>query len=112
MFDPIKLFKEIKILFMVRKEVSRMSLSELKTSEGRAHVLGQIILIYSAIHGFIPTELATKISLIAFTVYTAVRGLVKVFAPIATLTPTPKDDAALAEAQKLLDVAAPKSEVK
>ena len=78
---------KIKGLLKVKKEISTMSFSEIKTSEGRLHIIGQIAVIYGALHGFIPAPLAAKISLIGFGIYTAARAIVKAAQAIGGIVP-------------------------
>lgn len=105
MFEFIK---QIRAAIKIKSEVKSMSFSEIKTSEGRLHIIGQIAVIYGALHGFIPAPLAAKISLIGFGLYTAGRAFVKGLEALAPLTKTDKDDKLAAEANKILDVVAPK----
>lgn len=92
----------------IRKEASKMNFSEIKTSEGRLHIIGQIAVIYGALHGFIPAPLAAKISLIGFGLYTAGRAFVKGLEALAPITKTEVDDKIVAEANKILDAVASK----
>ena len=85
--NPITIYKEIAAYLKVKKEISTMSFSELKTSEGRLHLIGQIALIYSSIAGFIPAPIAAKISLIGFGIYTAARAIVKATQAIGGIVP-------------------------
>lgn len=106
----MSIFAKIKALWALNKEINKMSISELKTSEGRLQLIMQILNIYAAVQGFIPPALAAKISAIALAAYTIGRALVKAAEAIAKLTPTPKDDKIVEEAAKVLDAVAPKVE--
>lgn len=106
----MSIFAKIKALWALNKEINKMSISELKTSEGRLQLIMQILNIYAAVQGFIPPALAAKIAAIALAAYTIGRALVKAAEAIAKLTPTPKDDKIVEEAAKVLDAVAPKIE--
>ena len=99
---------QIKALLKIKSEVKSMSFSEIRTSEGRLHLIGQIMVIYGAIHGFIPVPIATTIALWAFGIYTASRAIVKAAEALSGLTKSTRDDAIVAEAAKILDAVAPK----
>lgn len=106
--NPITWFKQIKALFKIKKEINKMKLSELKTSEGRMTLILNIIAIYSVAHGFLPAPLVAKIAAASIAAYGIARAIVKAGEAIAKITPTPKDDAIVAEAGKILDTVAPK----
>lgn len=106
----MSIFAKVKALWALNKEIKKMSISELKTSEGRLQLIMQILNIYAAVHGFIPPALAAKIAAIALAAYTIGRALVKAAEAIAKLTPSPKDDKIVEEAGKLLDAVAPKAQ--
>ena len=110
MVNPISLFKKIKALLAVKGEVDKMKLSELKTSEGRLALLLNVISIYSAVQGFLPAPLVAKIGVVSLAIYTAGRSIVKAAGVLSKLTPSPKDDAVVAEVDKVLDAVAPKVE--
>jgi hypothetical protein len=98
-------YKNLSALLKLRSEVSKMSISELKTSEGRMHLLLQVLGIYSAIHGFIPAPLAAKLMVASAAAYAVARSLVKAAEALVKLTTNTKDDAIVAEAGALLDAA-------
>lgn len=106
--NPLVWYKQIKALLAVKGAIKKMKLSELKTSEGRMALLLNIITIYSAVQGFLPAALVAKIAVASLAVYTVGRAIVKAGEAIAKITPSPKDDAVVEEAGKLLDAAAPK----
>lgn len=106
--NPVVIYKQIKALLKVKQEVSKMSVSELKTSEGRMTLLLNIVGIYSAVQGFIPAPLMAKITVASVAAYSIARAITKAAEAIAKVTPSPKDDAIVAEAVKVLDVVAPK----
>lgn len=108
----MNIFQQIKAVFKIKREVSKMKISELQTSEGRAHILLQVVSVYGALHGFIPAPLAVKVSAGLFAAYALARALVKVGEAIAKITANTKDDAIVAEAGKLLDAVAPKETAK
>lgn len=99
----MSIFAKVKALWALNKEIKRMKLSELGTSEGRLAVLLNIISLYAAIKGFLPADLAAKIAAGSIAVYTVARAIVKAAEDIAKLTPSPKDDAVVAEVNSALD---------
>lgn len=101
MINPIT---AVKALWTVNKEMKKMNASELKTSEGRLTLLLNIITIVSAVWGLLPPVLVAKIAAFSVAAYGIARALVKAATVIAKITPSPKDDAAVAEAGKILDV--------
>lgn len=107
--NPITLWRQIRALLAVKKEINKMSINELKTSEGRLTLLLNVVAIYGSLKGFIPAPLAAKVAVISVAVYAIARSLVKAAEAIAKATPTPKDDAMVAEVGKLVDVLAPKA---
>ena len=86
--NPIVIFRQIKGLFKIKSEVTSMSFSELKTSEGRQHIALQLITIGVAILGFLPAVLAAKISVALFGIYATSRTIIKALKPIAEMTKT------------------------
>jgi len=106
--NPIKWYKSIKALFKIKSEVSKMSLNEIKTSEGRLTLLLNIIAVYGAVQGFLPAALVAKIAVISVAAYAIARALVKAAGEIAKVTKSTKDDVIVAEAEKVLDAVAPK----
>jgi len=104
----MNIFQEMKAALKIRKEIKSMKLSELKTSEGRMTLLLNVVAIYSAAQGFLPPALIAKISVASVAAYGIARALVKAGEAIAKITPSPKDDAIVAEAGALLDKVAPK----
>ena len=105
----MSVFAKLKALWAINKEIRKMNLSEIKTSEGRLAILLNIISLYAAVKGFLPADLAAKIAAGSIVVYTVARAIVKAAEAIAKLTPSPKDDAIVDEAGKLLDAAGPKA---
>jgi hypothetical protein len=105
----MNIFSEIKTVWNIKTEVSKMSISELKTSEGRLTLLTNIVAIYASVQGFIPAALSAKIAIFSVTAYTIARAIVKAAQEIAKLTVNTKDDAIVDEASKALDIVAPKS---
>ena len=103
------IFSKIKAVWNIKTEVSKMSINELKTSEGRLTLLTNIVSIWASVQGIIPTELSAKIAIYSTTAYTVARAIVKAAQEIAKITATPKDDAIVDEASKALDIVAPKS---
>lgn len=101
--NPIVWYKQISALLKIKKEVSSMSLSELKTSEGRMTLVLNIISIWAAVQGFLPATLVVKVAAASIAVYAIARSLVKAGEAIAKITPSPKDDAIVAEVVKVLD---------
>lgn len=71
-------------------------------------LLLNVVAIYSAAQGFLPPALVAKISVASVAAYGIARALVKAGEAIAKITPSPKDDAIVAEAGALLDKVAPK----
>ena len=106
----MSIFAKLKALWAINKEIKRMKISELGTSEGRLAVLLNIISLYAAVKGFLPADLAAKIAAGSIVVYTVARAIVKAAEAIAKLTPSPKDDKIVEEAGKLLDAAGPKAQ--
>ena len=100
------MWKKIKALWTIRKEIKTMKVSELKTSEGRMTLLLNVIGIYSAVQGFLPPDLVAKVAAFSVAAYAVARALVKAGEAIAKLTPSVKDDAIVDEAGALLDAAA------
>ena len=98
---------QIKALLKLRKEVNKMKLTEIKTSEGRMTLLLNIVGVYSAVQGFIPPALAAKIAVGSVAAYSIARAIVKLGEAIAKMTPSAKDDAIVAEAGALLDRVVP-----
>jgi hypothetical protein len=80
-----------------------MKLSELSTSEGRLTLILNVIAVYGSIQGFLPASLTAKIAVISVAAYAIARSLVKAAESIVKLTPSVKDDAVVAEANKILD---------
>ena len=103
--NPIVIYKEITALFAVKGEVSKMSVSELSTSEGRLAIIGSIVSIYSAVHSFIPATWAAAISAGLGAAYIVARGLVKFGEALAPLIP--KIQPVVDEAGKDLDAIVP-----
>lgn len=97
MVNPISLFKKIKALWVIKGEVSKMKISELSTSSGRTMWLTNIAMIVGAFWGLIPATLAAKIIAIVAMVYMVYRAIAPALEALAKMTPTPKDDAAIAE---------------
>ena len=60
--------------------------------------------------GFLPAALTAKIAAFSVAAYTIARSLTKAAEAIAKLTPSPKDDAVVAEVGKVLDAVAPKQQ--
>ena len=81
-----------------------MSMSELSTSSGRLTLLTQIGTVIAAGMAFIPAVLAVKIVAILTAVYVFYRTVLPALQALVKITPTTKDDTALAELQA--DVAA------
>ena len=86
-----------------------MNVNELKTSEGRLTLLTNVVAIYASVQGFIPATLSAKIATFSVAAYTIARAIVKAAQEIAKITANTKDDAIVAEADKALDIVAPKS---
>lgn len=105
----MSIFSQIKAVWKIKTEVSKMSINELKTSEGRLTLLTNIVAIYASIQGFIPATLSAKIAMYSVTAYTVARAIVKAAQEIAKITATTKDDVIVDEASKALDIVAPKS---
>ena len=105
----MSIFSQIKAVWKIKTEVSKMSINELKTSEGRLTLLTNIVSIWASVQGIIPTALSAKIAIYSITAYTVARAIVKAAQEIAKMTATTKDDAIIDEASKALDVVAPKS---
>ena len=97
-----KWISEIKALLKIKSEVSKMSFSELKTSEGRIALIGSIVSIYSAVHSFIPPTWAAVISAALGTAYIVARGIVKFGEAIAPVAPVIAP--AVTEAEKVLAI--------
>jgi hypothetical protein len=102
----LKLWNEIKALLAVKKEITTMNMSELKTSEGRLTLILNILNIYAAIHGIIPADLAAKIGVISVSVYGVLRSVVKAAENLVGLVPAAAP--IVAEVSKDLDAVAPK----
>ena len=102
------MWKKIKALWAIRKEIKTMKVSEIKTSEGRMTLLLNVIGIYSAIQGFLPPDLVAKVAAFSVAAYAVARALVKAGEAIAKVTATEKDDKIVAEAGSLLDAASGK----
>ena len=105
----MNIFSKIKAMWNIKTEVSKMSINELKTSEGRLTLLTNIVSIWASVQGIIPAALSAKIGIYSITAYTVARAIVKAAQEIAKMTATTKDDAIVDEASKALDVVAPKS---
>lgn len=108
--NPLTWYKNIKAILAVKGKVEKMKLSELKTSEGRMALLLNVIAIYSAVQGFLPPSLVAKIAVVSLAIYTAGRAIVKAAEVLSKLTPSPKDDAVVAEAVRVLEAVAPKAD--
>lgn len=106
--NPLDWYRKIKALVKINKEIRKMNISELKTSEGRMTLVLNLVSIYGALHGFIPAPLAAKIAVISIAAYAIARSLVKAAEAIVKLTPSAKDDVIVEEAGKILDAVAPK----
>lgn len=104
----MSIIEKIKALWNLNKEVKKMSMSELKTSEGRMTLILNVIAVYGAVQGFLPAALTAKIAVISIAAYGIARSLVKAAEAIVKITPSVKDDAVVAEAGKVLDAVAPK----
>ena len=76
-----------------------MSMSELSTSSGRLTLLTQIGTVIAAGMAFIPAVLAVKIVAILTAVYVFYRTVLPALQALVKITPTTKDDTALAELQ-------------
>jgi len=99
---------KLKMLWTLNKEVSKMKVSEIKTSEGRLALLLNIITVYSAVQGILPPTLVAKIAMVSVSVYTIGRAAVKFAEVLVKLTKSEKDDKVVAEVGALLDVASDK----
>lgn len=106
----MNILQKVSALWKLNKEVSKMKLSELNTSEGRLALLMNIVTIYSAVQGFLPPELVAKIGVVSLAIYTGGRALVKAAQELVKLTKTDKDDKVVAEIDKALEAAAGKSQ--
>lgn len=95
--NPLVWFKNIKTFWVIKGEVSKMKISELSTSSGRTMWLTNIAMIVGAFWGLIPATLAAKIVAIVAVVYMVYRTIAPALEALAKMTPTPKDDVALAE---------------
>jgi hypothetical protein len=62
-----------------------------------------IIAIYGSVQGFLPADLTAKIAVFSVAAYAIARSLTKAAQAIARLTPSPKDDAVVAEVDAALD---------
>lgn len=80
-----------------------MKMSELSTSSGRMVWLTNICMVISACLGFLPAVLVAKIAAILVVAYTLYRAVAPGLEAIAKMTPTPKDDAALAELRTMVE---------
>ena len=105
----MNIFSKLKALWKLKTEVSKMNVNELKTSEGRLTLLTNVVAIYASVQGFIPATLSAKIATFSVAAYTIARAIVKAAQEIAKITANTKDDAIVAEADKALDIVAPKS---
>ncbi len=106
----MSVFAKLKALWAINKEIKKMNLSELKTSEGRLTLIMNIVAIYGSVQGFLPAALTAKIAVFSVAAYAIARSLTKAAEAIAKLTPSPKDDVVVAEVDKVLDAVAPKQQ--
>ena len=95
--NPLTWYKNIKALWVIKGEVSKMKISELSTSSGRTMWLTNLVMIFGAFWGLIPAALAAKIIAVVAVVYMVYRTIAPALEALAKMTPTPKDDAVLAE---------------
>lgn len=80
----MNILQEIKLLLMVRKPAEDL-LQEVKqmkpgwqTTEFWVKILGDIVAVWGAVHGFIPADKAAMIVAITSSVYAALRTILKV----------------------------------
>ena len=98
MFKKIsEYYSTLKALISISGGIKKMKLSELSTSSGRTMWLMSIASIAAAFWGFIPAALAAKIAAVLAAVYMVYRTIAPALEALAKMTPTPKDDAILAE---------------
>lgn len=95
--NPIKWYTGIRELFAIKGAISNMKLSELSTSSGRMVWVMSLAGVVSVGLGFLPAVLVAKIITILATAYIVYRTAAPVLESLAKMTPTPKDDAVLAE---------------
>lgn len=103
-------YNMVKGIFKLKGVVGKMSINEIKTSEGRMTLILNVIAIYGAVQGFLPAALVAKIAVISVAAYAIARSVVKAAEAIAKITSTPKDDAIVAEVVNILDSVVPKAE--
>ena len=99
----VKWFQQVRQLIKIKGLVNKMNASELKTSEGRMTLILNIIAIYGSVQGILPAALTAKIAVFSVAAYAIARSLTKAAEAIARLTPSPKDDAVVAEVDSALD---------
>ena len=98
MFKKIgEYYSTIKALISISGGIKKMKLSELSTSSGRTMWLVSLANILGAFWGFIPAELAAKITAVLAAVYMVYRTVAPALEALAAKTKTPVDDAILAE---------------
>ena len=98
MFKKLKeYYSTARALISISGGIKKMKLSELSTSSGRTMWLMSIASIAGAFWGFIPADLAAKISAVLAAVYMVYRTIAPALEALAAKTATPKDDAILAE---------------
>ncbi len=98
MFKKIgEYYSTLKALISISGGIKKMKLSELSTSSGRTMWLMSIANIAAAFWGFIPADLAAEIVAVLAAVYMVYRTIAPALEALAKMTPTPKDDAILAE---------------
>lgn len=95
--NPIKWYTGIRELFAIKGAISNMKLSELSTSSGRMVWVMSLAGVISVGLGFLPAVLVAKITAVLATAYIVYRTVAPVLESLAKMTPTPKDDAVLAE---------------
>ena len=98
MFKKLKeYYSTAKALISISGGIKKMKLSELSTSSGRTMWLMSIASIAAAFWGFIPADLAAKISAVLAAVYMVYRTIAPALEALAAKTATQTDDAILAE---------------
>ena len=95
--NPLKWYAQIKALFAVKGAIQNMKFSELSTSTGRLVLLNSIVTIVLACMGILPAVLVAKITSGLIAAYALYRTAAPLLEYVAKLTPTPKDDAVVAE---------------